>query len=69
MSDAYLKTVMHLVESIPTTNEKICYAMGYDCGMNGADAKNCHFSLFSKPEYTRAWEDGKRQAENDKQAK
>ena len=47
---------------IPKSNEGICFAMGYDCEMNGADRKNCHFSLFSSPEKTKAWEAGKAKA-------
>jgi len=35
------------------------YKAGYDCGMNGASTVNCHFAIFSKPEYMREWEKGK----------
>lgn len=62
-----LEYLQQFIKDIATSNEKICYAMGYDCGMNGADEKNCHFSLFSSIENTRAWEAGKKQAEADKQ--
>ena len=48
---------------IPRHNEDSAYVAGYDCGMNGADDKNCHFSIFSSPENTMAWEKGKREAE------
>lgn len=33
---------------------------GYDFGLHGANETNCHFSLFSSPELTKAWEEGKR---------
>lgn len=35
------------------------YNAGYDCGQNGPNTVNCHFSLFSTPENTMAWERGK----------
>jgi len=35
------------------------FEMGKDCAINGANTTNCHFSIFSKPEFTKAWEDGK----------
>ena len=40
--------------------------MGYDCGINGANTTNCSFALFSKPEYTDAWERGKKLADEKK---
>lgn len=44
---------------MPSTDEKdFEYRMGYDAGMNGANANNCHFSIFSTPEKTKAWERG-----------
>lgn len=42
------------------------YKMGYDCGLNGANTTNCHFGLFSSPESTKQWEEGKRNGENKK---
>lgn len=39
------------------------YQMGLDCGRNGPNEKNCHFSIFSRREYTDAWEKGKADAE------
>lgn len=44
-----------------TTKE--AYALGYSCGMNGANTTNCNFRAFSTPENTRAWERGKKDAE------
>ncbi len=40
--------------------------MGYDSVLNGANEINCSYRIFSKPELTRAWEEGKAQAEKDK---
>ena len=42
------------------------YEQGYDCGKNGANYTNCHFELFSCPEKTKAWEDGKKAGEEEK---
>ena len=41
------------------------YVAGYDCGRNGPNANNCHFSLFSTTESTREWERGKADAERE----
>ena len=46
--------------------EKTPYDLGWDCGMNGANDDNCHFSIFSTPENTKQWETGKRDAEERK---
>ena len=43
-------------------NLKKAFEMGYDCGVNGANTTNCHFGLFSSPEMTKAWEEGKNRA-------
>ena len=43
------------------------YEQGYNCGLNGANIINCHYGLFSCPEKTKAWEDGKRDGEKEKQ--
>jgi len=43
--------------------EKQAYDLGFDCGKNGANTTNCHFSIFSTPERTRAWERGKAAAD------
>ena len=50
----------------PKRSSSYAYAMGYDCGLRGADLENCHFSIFSTRENTRAWEAGKRDAESGK---
>lgn len=68
-TDVSFEYLQQLIRSLPTAKEKVCYTMGYDCGLNGADEKNCHFSLFSSLENTKAWEAGKTQAEKDKAAK
>jgi hypothetical protein len=38
---------------------KSAYDAGYDAGKNGPNTTNCHFSIFSAPEKTKAWEQGK----------
>ena len=50
-------------------DKKYAQKMGYDCGKNGANLKNCHFTIFSRKEFTEAWENGKRKATNETQAK
>jgi len=49
--------------SLPTFDQSHAYQMGMDCAKNGANETNCHFRLFSSPEMTKAWEQGKRDAE------
>jgi len=46
--------------------ETDAYNMGKDCGRNGANTTNSHFSIFSTPEKTKAWEQGKAEVENEK---
>jgi hypothetical protein len=57
------------LDELPTSDEKLCFEMGYDCEINGANEKNCHFTLFSSPEKTAAWEAGKAQAVKDREKK
>lgn len=47
----------------PNRSEAYAYEMGFNCGLYGPNEENCHFSIFSSPRNTRAWEDGKRAAE------
>jgi DnaJ-class molecular chaperone len=49
-------------------SEGYAYEMGFDCGVNGANTRNCHFSIFSEPRFTAAWENGKKAAEHRVQA-
>lgn len=44
----------------PKRSKEYAYKMGLDCAKNGANEKNCHFSIFSSPENTRAWEKGEK---------
>jgi len=39
------------------------HKMGYDCGKNGANTTNCHFTIFNSQINTKMWEQGKRDAE------
>lgn len=43
---------------------KKVYDQGFDCGQNGANQTNCNFGLYSTPEKTKAWENGKKDAES-----
>jgi len=45
-----------------TITEKDAWLCGYDSEMNGVNERNFHFSLFAKPELTKAWEQGKKSA-------
>ncbi len=49
---------------LPKRVENYAYKMGKDCALNGANTKNCHFSIFSSPQNTKAWERGKRACEH-----
>lgn len=51
-----------LVKSLipPKRSKEYAYKMGLDCAKNGANEKNCHFSIFSSPENTGAWEKGEK---------
>lgn len=42
------------------------YNRGYDCGENRANTWNSNFKVFSTPEKTAAWEEGKRDAQDGK---
>ncbi len=50
---------------LPKTKMGRAYKMGFDCGVNGPNQTNCHFTIFCCPENTRAWEAGKRDAEQE----
>ncbi len=41
------------------------YLWGYDCGKFGANKTNCHYTIFSTPENTKEWEQGKADAEKE----
>ena len=47
----------------PKADIEYAYNMGLDCGKNGANETNCHFSIFSNPQNTKEWERGKHDAE------
>ena len=53
-----------LIPPNKTTDE--CYKAGFDCGINGANTKNCHFAYFGNKEKTASWEEGKRDGERAK---
>lgn len=40
------------------------YWFGFDCERGGANEINCHFSIFSSVEKTKAWERGKKDGEH-----
>lgn len=42
------------------------YKLGFDCGKNGANKINSHFSIFSDSINTWAWEDGKKDGEKER---
>lgn len=51
----------------PKRSTEYAYKMGFDCAVNGANGKNCSFTIFSSSENTKAWENGKRSGEKDKE--
>lgn len=50
-------------------DKKYAHKMGYDCGINGANTTNCHFTIFSRKEFTKSWEEGKKKAKKDQAQK
>ena len=50
-------------------DKEYAHKMGYDCERNGANTKNCHFTIFNREEFTKAWEDGKKKAESEQALK
>lgn len=54
-----LEKIRALIANMQGMTIEKAYTLGTDCAINGADTVNCHFSIFSKPEFTRAWEEGK----------
>ena len=44
---------------------KQAFNAGYNCYLYGASLANCDFRLFSSPETTAAWEEGRAKAESD----
>ena len=63
-----LDSIKAVIASIHNHPDRVCFEAGYDCEMNGANTKNCHFSLFSTREHTRAWEEGRQAACKEKAA-
>ncbi len=56
---------MRLSQIIPERrNLKEAYNAGYDCVEQGPNERNCHFALFSSPEMSRAWDQGKFDADS-----
>lgn len=53
-----------MLDKVYSDEEREAYDAGYDCGVNGADTKNCNFSIFSTKARTKAWETGKQNAES-----
>ena len=45
------------------------YDRGYSCGLIGPNDYNSNFRIFSTPENTKAWEEGKKDGENAKKLK
>lgn len=48
--------------SVAAMTEDTAYSLGYDAGLNGANLTNSNFSIFSRPEFTAAWERGNKDA-------
>lgn len=51
------------------TSQQKAYDFGVDCGLNGPNETNAHFSIFSDPEHTKQWELGKTYGEKLKKFK
>ncbi len=48
-----------MLKSTQEMTEEKAKSFGKDYAINGANETNCHFSIFSTPEFTRAWEKGR----------
>jgi len=59
--DAY-KAFRMCVWMARVSNAEHSFEMGRDYCVNGANSKNCHYSLFSTRECADAWEAGRRAA-------
>jgi hypothetical protein len=53
-----LDRVLQAKQQASKVTEEYAEKMGYDAGLNGPNTTNAHFTLFSRPEFTRAWERG-----------
>lgn len=62
-----LDRILKIAEAQSRVTESYAEEMGYDAGKNGANETNSHFAIFSSPEYTKAWERGKRRADSENQ--
>lgn len=59
--DKLLKS-LKIFDKVCSMDLKKAYDYGYDCGKNGANTENCHFTIFSNGKFTKAWERGKKAA-------
>jgi hypothetical protein len=41
-------------------NIKQAYDFGVDYAKSGANTTNCNYSIFSQPEYLKAWDEGRK---------
>ena len=57
--NGYIDKIKKLSKVLNEVDKTKAFEMGYDCAKNGANETNCHFTLFSKSELTKAWECGK----------
>ena len=56
--------IQELLRKLPRpVTERDAWSYGVDCALNGSNTDNCHFSIFSTPERTKQWENGKKAAE------
>jgi len=55
-----MKELAELIKGLipPKRSKDYAYKMGKDCAKNGENTTNCHFSIFSCPKNTKAWEKG-----------
>lgn len=63
-----LKNVLAAKEAQSRVDLAHAEEMGFDCGANGPNDTNCHFAIFSRPEFTKAWERGKARGEQQKRS-
>jgi hypothetical protein len=63
-----LNKIRNVLDAQGRVDEEYAEDMGYDAGKNGPNGTNTHFAIFSRPQFTKAWERGKARADKEKSA-
>jgi hypothetical protein len=63
-----LNKIRNVLDAQGRVDEEYAEDMGYDAGKNGPNGTNTHFAIFSRPQFTKAWERGKARADAEKRS-